>query len=184
MQPSVKMYSVPSVASQKGVILIVALLILMAMTIISVSSMTNSNLEEKMAGNLKDREIAFQAAEAALRYGERLVEAGIDLSQFTTDCPNGLCDHNLQSATTTYPEYWTDPALNVWNDNTKHKIYNVDFVEVSQDAKLIIEHMGVQIQDFSTGPQASDPQIFRITSLGYGQSINSRVMLQSSYVKF
>lgn len=168
--------------SQKGVVLITALVILMAMTLVALTTMTSSSLEERMAGNMKDREIAFQSAEAALRYGERLAEAGINTAAFNTSCTGGYCDHDLQAAAT-YVEYWTDSTLDVWNDNAKHLVYNATFAEVTSRPKLIIEYMGMQIQNFSVGPQASDPPIYRITALGTGRSDYSRVMLQSTYVK-
>ncbi|MDH5190310.1 MAG: PilX N-terminal domain-containing pilus assembly protein [Gammaproteobacteria bacterium] len=60
--------------SQQGAALIVGLIMLLLMTILGVSSMSSSIMEEKMAGNTRDREIAFQAAEAALRAGEREIE--------------------------------------------------------------------------------------------------------------
>lgn len=168
-----------SLQRQNGVVLIVALLILMAMTIVSVSSMSSSTLEERMAANLKDREKAFQAAEAALRYGESLVEAGISTGAFNTTCTGGYCMHDLQAATT-YPIYWHDSGLNVWGDGSKHHTYDTG---TAADAKIIIEYMGTQIQDFSNPDPATDPPIYRVTALGYGMTTNSRVMLQSTYLK-
>ncbi len=53
-----------------GAELIVALIMLLLITIVGVSAMQTTTMEEKMAGNLRDRHIAFQAAEAALRQGE------------------------------------------------------------------------------------------------------------------
>ena len=182
MHPMLPVKPRPLPTSQQGVVLITALIILMAMTIVSVTTMTSSSLEERMAGNMKDREIAFQAAEAALRYGERLAQAGINTASFDTSCTGGYCNHDLQAAGT-YDEYWTDATLDVWNDNGKHQSYNVTFAEVNTQPKFIIEYMGKQIQDFSAGPQGSDPPIYRITALGTGQSDNSRVMLQSTFIK-
>lgn len=165
---------------QHGMVLVLALIILMAMTIISVSSMTTSSLEERMAGNLKDREVAFQAAEAALRYGEKLVDNGISTGAFNLTCDSGYCQHDLQDAKS-YPVYWQDSGLDVWNDSNKHITFAV--TGTAEDAKIIIEYMGVQIQNLSDEAQPTDPPIYRITALGYGTTANSRVMLQSSYLR-
>jgi type IV pilus assembly protein PilX len=59
---------------QDGAVLITALLLLLVMTLLGLSGARTTTLEEKMAGNMRDRHRAFQAAEAALREGERLVE--------------------------------------------------------------------------------------------------------------
>jgi Tfp pilus assembly protein PilX len=55
---------------QKGSVLIISLLLLIVMTILAISSMNNTIMEERMAGNLFQRDSAFQAAEGALRAGE------------------------------------------------------------------------------------------------------------------
>jgi Tfp pilus assembly protein PilX len=56
--------------NQSGMALIISLIILLLLTLISVSAMKVNSLEEKMAGNDRNRNTAFQAAEAALRAGE------------------------------------------------------------------------------------------------------------------
>lgn len=55
---------------QSGVVLVVSLIILLALTLIGVTSSNVTGLEVKMAANSKDQNIAFQAAEAALRAAE------------------------------------------------------------------------------------------------------------------
>lgn len=56
--------------SQGGAVLFVALIMLLLLTIMGLAAMRNTNLEERMAGNLRDQSIAFLASEAALRSGE------------------------------------------------------------------------------------------------------------------
>jgi type IV pilus assembly protein PilX len=63
--------SVASIKSQQGVVLIVALLFLILLTVIAISSSNLATVEERMARNSRDYNIAFQAAEAALRGPER-----------------------------------------------------------------------------------------------------------------
>lgn len=60
---------------QTGAALIVSLVLLVLVTLLGVAGIQNVALEEKMAGNAYDRNIAFQVAEAALRYGESIAEA-------------------------------------------------------------------------------------------------------------
>lgn len=56
--------------TQRGSALAIALIFLLLMTLLGVSAMQGSNMQERMAGNLRDRNMAFQSAEAALRAGE------------------------------------------------------------------------------------------------------------------
>lgn len=58
---------------QRGVVLIVALIFLVVMTMLILASVRGTVMQERMASNLYDRSLAFQAAEAALREGERFV---------------------------------------------------------------------------------------------------------------
>jgi type IV pilus assembly protein PilX len=56
--------------SQKGAALVIGLIILVVLTLIGVQAMRTSIVQERMAGNMRERNVAFQAAEAALRVGE------------------------------------------------------------------------------------------------------------------
>ncbi len=60
---------------QHGVALVMAMVFLLILTLIGVTAMSTSSLEEKMAGNLQDKNSAFQAAESALRVGEALIRS-------------------------------------------------------------------------------------------------------------
>ncbi len=56
---------------QRGAILIVALLILLVMTIIGVSAMRTTTLDERIAANTQYKTTTFQAAESALAAASR-----------------------------------------------------------------------------------------------------------------
>ena len=56
---------------ERGTALIIAMLFLVILGMLGVTTMTNTTLDERMAGNSRDRDIAMQAAEAALRDAER-----------------------------------------------------------------------------------------------------------------
>jgi type IV pilus assembly protein PilX len=60
---------------QQGVALVVSLLLLLAITLLAVSNMKRTTVQEKMTGNLYDRQLALQQAEAALLVAERMLDA-------------------------------------------------------------------------------------------------------------
>ncbi|MEE9494785.1 MAG: PilX N-terminal domain-containing pilus assembly protein [Gammaproteobacteria bacterium] len=62
-------------ASQRGAVLFISLIMLLVMTLLGVSGLKGTTIEEKMAGNLLDSIHALQAAEAALREGESQLTA-------------------------------------------------------------------------------------------------------------
>ena len=60
-------------APQEGFVLIVGLVILGLLTMLALSGMRDSTLQEKMAGASRDSGLAFQAAESALRDAENCI---------------------------------------------------------------------------------------------------------------
>jgi len=59
-------------SSQRGAVLILSLVMLLALTFIGVASISNSTLQERIVGGTRDQQVAFEAAEAALRVGEAM----------------------------------------------------------------------------------------------------------------
>lgn len=188
-------YLLPSsnMKKQKGVVLIMALVILFAMTLIGVTSMNTTSLEERIASNYRDRQVAFQAAEAALRQGERDASTSTNSAyaeaNYTDKCTsangNGLCD--CRSTSTSCITYWTDslpaPISDVaWNVSTTHRSYTGALAGVTTPAKYIIEFMGyICPSTVACTPGAGDPKMFRVTALATGRTNSSKVMLQSTF---
>lgn len=194
---------------QKGAILIVGLIVLLLMTLLGLSVMSGNAMEEKMAGNERDRQIAFQAAEAALREGERLVDQNSGWQSLVRDdCANGYCksmklDTNYAASigasscsANSLQERWVDilgctGSLNVWSTANRHRTYSTSvYNEVKSSAMYIIELVGNYIEppnDITTCPNVmiSDicPDVFRVTSVGIGGTSGTRVVLQSTYKK-
>ena len=81
--------------AERGVALVVVLVLLLVMTLLGLAVVRSTLLEEKMSSNLYDRSLAFQAAESALREAEILVRSkvvagmpiGYDCSLVGRDCP-------------------------------------------------------------------------------------------------
>jgi Tfp pilus assembly protein PilX len=93
----------PAMQKQHGVVLVVGLIMLLLVTLIGVTAVQTTTLQEKMAANQQERHKALQAAEAAARYGWSTLNAsgGFDM---TTDFINnsakpGLYDLRLDDGT-------------------------------------------------------------------------------------
>ncbi len=63
------------ISRQRGAVLMISLIFLVLLTIIGVTAMQTTLLQERMAGNMRDLNLAFQATEAALRAGEAWLPA-------------------------------------------------------------------------------------------------------------
>lgn len=115
---------------QRGAVLIVSLILLLIMTMIGLASIRGSNLQEKMSANLYDRQLAFQAAESALREAEAYL--------LTTPNPTFNGSNGRYMPVTPAEgseERWEDSNTN-WANATS----NLGDLAVS--AQYIIEYMG------------------------------------------
>jgi len=103
---------------QSGAALITGLIFLVVLTMIGVTAARMSSLEERMSGNMRDRSLAMQAAELALRDAERdILRQGTGgrnppisgLSDFAVSCNNDTTansfDDGLCYRPTTTPTY-------------------------------------------------------------------------------
>jgi len=180
---------------QEGAILVIALLFLVLLTIIGVSSISGVTLEEKMASNLREQNVAFQAAESALRDAEIDLESGIGgtgnrdpmtiAANFANDCTavftNGVCRQPAAPAGGWQTEIVTVSAWD-WTSATKTVGYGTytgaaALTGVFRQPRYVIEYLQEK-DDTSTAPTT---RYFRISARGWGADQNSTVTLQTVY---
>lgn len=194
-------YIDPARGKQNGAVMVISLLILLVLTLLGITGMTTTTMEERMAGNERDRQIAFQAAEAALRAGERFIvqtnftnlpadpynPSGGD--DFATDCQSGKAAGLCGPASPGDDDVWEDANLDVWTTQNRHRSYSFGgSTEIATQPRYIIEYMGPKVVAPNTAATCAAtpstcPQIYRVTAYGTGATNNSRVMLQSMFQK-
>jgi type IV pilus assembly protein PilX len=77
---------------QRGFSLIAILMLMVALSLLAMGAMTSAVVQERMVGNARDRQVAMQAAEAAMRDAELDIESNANAAVgFNTTCTNGLC---------------------------------------------------------------------------------------------
>jgi type IV pilus assembly protein PilX len=111
---------------QRGVALVVALVLLVVATLIGLASVRGTNLQERMSANMYDRSLAFQRAESALRAAEDAITAnsnigtlgGVDCTTAGTVC--SVLPADTFTATSTPNPLWkrVPDRNNVNNDKT------------------------------------------------------------------
>lgn len=62
---------------QRGAVLIVSMLILLVMTVLALTASQATQMQERMAGNARDLDLAFQAGEAGVRAAEIRIQQSI-----------------------------------------------------------------------------------------------------------
>lgn len=173
---------------QQGVALIMAMVFLMILTIIGVTVMSTTSLQEKMAGNVQDKHSAFQAAESALRAAETVVEGW---GNKPTDFGNNTAGHYLPQAGTTMP-WWESVNWDPLAGEALAIAENIDGVDTQPS--YIIEDLGVLpgtgggASSIVTGfappaAVAGDASMYRITARGVGRTNTAVAVVQSVYRK-
>jgi type IV pilus assembly protein PilX len=164
---------------QKGAVLIVSLIFLLVITMLAVGSMQNTVLEEKMAGNASDRNLAFQSAESAAREAEIFVENIVSLGNFGD--AGGLRDR-----TAVEPDFY-DPST--WSDANNYVTASADFGSY-ESPRYFAKHLttvtgtegSLNMSGYGDNKGTGDVTIFRITTRGTGASSDSaEVILRTQY---
>jgi type IV pilus assembly protein PilX len=136
----------PMKSSQRGVALVVAMILLILITLVGLAAVRGTIMQQRMAANLYDRQVAFQSAEAAIREASALIP-----TQPT------LIWHNCQAGgVTCLPNPFNDPTLAASNINTVATgtatgAYTASATASSQP-QYVVENMGNWVdQSSNTG---------------------------------
>ena len=175
---------------QQGAALITGLILLIVMTLIAVTGMQTTTLEEKMAGNMRNQDLAFQASEAGLRDGEALLSPA-NISDRPETCSSAPCncttsscnvwEQNLYDATDfgqQIESWWTTNGQELGTSGTQ------DLAEVKEDPRYIIQELEFKPDSFVRGtglPQGR--HYYRITARGKGGTDTSVAIVESTYTR-
>jgi type IV pilus assembly protein PilX len=170
-------------SKQSGSVLLISLVILLILTIVGVSAMRNTAMEEKMAGNMRDKGLSFQAAEATLRAAEKYIEANVISTQpFDTDGSDGLYDK-------TDMKVWKTLSWDA-NDSIEYSDFDSTY-QISESPRFIIQHIAsiatdantLNLGNYGQNTGAGTIEMFLITARATGGSGNAPVFLQTTYGK-
>ncbi|OSZ75892.1 PilX N-terminal domain-containing pilus assembly protein [Hydrogenophaga sp. IBVHS1] len=158
---------------QAGVALVVALILLVIMTLVGLSALRTVTLEEKMTAQTFDRSLSFQAAEAALREAETVVETTVPTPAALAACVAGVCGAPDSTATMR----WADATFTGWQDATA-----VANGPISITPQYIVEYLGNTFPCQPGTPSAgTDCKRYRITARSNAGNDRAAVMLQSIF---
>lgn len=178
---------------ERGVALIVSLIILVVVTLIGLSGVQIASQEERMAANAFDRSLGFQGAEAALRVGEELAKTeaakappndgfpgkGVYADADNTcpssgsTCASGLCQQPDKDCTAR----WLDEDFEGWADAD-----SIALSGLAETPQYIVEYLGESFPCDLNNPGTFDScKRYRITARSGSGSDRAVVILQSIY---
>ncbi len=164
---------------QGGAVLAVSLILLLVVTMLAVASMQGTLLEEKMAGNSLDRNLAFQSAESGVREAEVFIEGIASLGGFTGTAGKfgrTNAEPDYAAATT-----WTDTSLHV-DATTAYGAYQPPQYFLKHFTTVIGTEGALNLSGYGDNKGTGDVTIFKITARGTGgNSDSAEVMLRTYY---
>jgi len=171
---------------QRGVVLIVGLIMLLLLTVIGMAAIRGTGIQEQMAGNMRDHNLAFQAAEAALRSGEEVLN-GVSLPSFSGSVVGYYTDLNQPSPLHPRPTTWSATDWGNWS--VQLAANTISQIADNQQPRYVVERLSVPASssnqgsciDFECKAKTPDPIYYRITSRGIGGTTDSEVILQSTF---
>ncbi|MCW7755245.1 PilX N-terminal domain-containing pilus assembly protein [Desulfobotulus sp. H1] len=154
--------------NEKGIILITSLVLLVILTLIGIAAMQSTTLQERMAGNMEQRDRAFQAAESGLRAAEaRFAAWGINPPAF-----NGQ-DGRYHSVSSPLPADWWLPARNPMQDADSNAVFIIEEVRSIEDAGA---------NSIAFVPSEDFAILYRIRSRAQSPNTRATVMLETTFV--
>jgi type IV pilus assembly protein PilX len=163
-------------ARQHGAVLVTAMLLLLVLTIIGVTAMQMSRMQERMAGNTRDVNLAFQAAEGALRSGEAYI-AGLEIEPI--GCSTSPCQVWQESAVATSVASLQES----WWETNGQTFGQAAMDDLAEAPTSVVEELGFVRTDGAVN--MSDPpdgrNFYSITARSTGGSGQADVVLQSTY---
>jgi type IV pilus assembly protein PilX len=172
---------------QQGAILVISLLLLLILTVLGLAVMRMTRMQERMAGNTRDLNLALQGAEAALRDGEARITA------FGTSQPNAVggagCGLNVLEVCqrTALPVDLANQSAAWWAANAVPfgAAGTQEFAGLREDPRFVVEEVGIKPQeDLGIGhglPQ--DIYVYQVTGRSTGASGQTNTVLQSTFIK-
>ena len=185
---------------QRGVILIVALVMLLVMTVAGVTTMTGATLQERIAGNQRQRLVARINADRALKVAEAYLDSlsvsrSINIAQASADFSGeGAVDSDgLYNSVAFLGGGIVRPLTMNRIDEDEWTADNSIAVpdESNVISRYVIEYLGgFDPLGFGGIEDANDPdagaserKVFRITAIGYGANANVVSVLESYYME-
>lgn len=170
-----------STKHQQGAVLIVGLIMLLLLTVIGMSSIRGTDLQERMAGNARNHNLAFQASEAAIRSAENYL-SGASITPFQSGA-----GYHKDLTETTPPPFW---SVTDWAGKGV-KLADNTLAGVPEQPRYAIEQLEVIISPGNYGSAVdqqsidsmAEREVYRVTARGLGGTTDSEALIQTTFIR-
>lgn len=183
---------------QRGTVLVIGLILLLVVTLLGVSAMQTTVLQERMAGNLRQSNLALQSAEAALQaalaYLGSLGNAPLPLSGAQATATTGN-DHvwracriggddcgRLEALLDAWQSDWAGSAN---NRGTPYTALPTGAGELpgAHQPHVYIESRYIPPADVAAAAAGKGVHYYTVTAIGFGETDQARAIIQSTITR-
>ena len=168
---------------QRGMALITSLLLLIVVTIMGVSMFRSYGVQERIAGNTRDKQRAVNAAVSAQQYAEYWLSSAAAPAAAVCTAPvtstiGQICSNSLLTpATVPWASYVT---FNQFTTDTINGSTNQVINGTAAPGSYFLPP-AYYIADL--GPNAGSPgEVYQIDAVGYGGTANTVAVVESTYL--
>jgi type IV pilus assembly protein PilX len=177
----------PTPARMRGIVMISSLLLLLILTLIAISMFRSFGLDEKIAGNIREKNRALQAAMSAQQYAEWWLTQGNNINtllacsaplQNANAGGGGVCTNKLSTVTPTVSNVpWLSGGQPIGTT------YTPDFFTVNQNAGQNTYFAPPVFYISQLGPYpGGNGAVYQIDAYGYGATIDSVAVVESTFL--
>ena len=178
---------------QGGVVLVISLLLLLVVTLLALSMFRSIGVQELIAGSLREKDRALQAATSAEQYAEYWMTTGNNINNtFTCGAPllnahvgdGYICTNSLSSVLGSYSAIASVP----WGGTTPASEVGIQYTPAGMTAgsgsgiNTYYQPPVFYIQLLGNAPGGVNGQIYQIDAWGYGGDPNTVVVIESTYL--
>jgi type IV pilus assembly protein PilX len=181
---------------QRGVVLVSSLLLLLVVTIMALSMFRTFGMQEKIAGNMREKQRALQAAESAQTYAEQWlitnaatsVPAVCSTLMHANSSQGQICSNRLWLSIPAGTTVATVPWAVAGTANV-----GVDYIPpglnvAAASASSSNNYFSAPVFYISDAGASADPnvpgEVFQIDAVGYGGNGNTAAVVESTYAVY
>ena len=174
---------------QRGVALVISLIILISLTMIGMTSIQRTTTDLSMAGNQRETVLMLQAAEVGLTAAEDFAQQNTSNGEYNDT--NGLYEVVPSDENYSGPNYFNDITWGVNNSKPAGAAIATAF-GLKVEPRFIIEYLGdrsqnplaaINIGGYGSAQPGYSVSIYRSTARGVGVTGNSFRYVQSYFGK-
>jgi type IV pilus assembly protein PilX len=182
---------------QRGVVLVTSLLLLLVVTIMALSMFRSSGMQEKVAGNMREKQRALQAAVSAETFAEQWLISNVGTSPpavcnslMIAPLQGQICSNqlwlSLPAGLTVANVPWV--VNGITNVGVTYTPTGMTVAAVNQSAPSSNSYAVAPTFYISDGGLSIDPnvpgEVYQIDAVGYGGNGNTAAVVESTYAVY